>query len=270
MQFLGNSLLLLLIIITACSAHGLKIRSRQDLTPQEARQVLLGLKGSRDKLLAVRLKADVKIDSRKKRFFFKELISAKRPDSIHLTTIKFGTPVVFISAKGDNMIAFDPNEDEFFLGRSDARLLKKLTGVELEVKDLFELIFGGIYVPDEFNVMKGELINERYYKIAIDSKERDGERRKFLIDGKNKIILSGEIFVGEGINAIILSLSKFRGVNEILYPLQLSLKRKEPYVEVVIKIKEARLGDQIEHCELEIVIPKGVTPLPFESLQELF
>jgi hypothetical protein len=261
---------LVLIVLLGCGPKGFKVTSSKPVTAKEARGILAESAKARQNFDNLRITADMKIDSDEQRVVFRQLVTFKRPHSMHLVSIKFGTPVLYAYIGDENCVAYSPNDNKFFAGKGFDGLIEKLTGLPLAYSDLVEIIAGGLKVPENFTVLESALLNERHYMISIKASEF--ETRDFLIDGQTKTFFWGRFIKTNQLarQDILINLSDFQKFTAGLYPSIIQLKQEEPYLELTLKIKKIEFASDIPPDELSIKVPRGVTPVPLEEIGRLF
>ena len=257
----------LLLLFLACANKTIIIKSRVNLPKDEAIEILRKLRGQGEKLRSIKIKGDVKIDSRKERIVFKEFILLKRPMQIYMTAVKFGTPVIYISINGKIAAVYDPRGNEFYLGEVfDSDGTDKLIGIELKLEDLEEALFGGPYIPPEYTLKEADLINNLYQRISVSAGPGNSEVREYWIDSRSKRCFLVKIFNGNTPQGISVGFSDFKRLKENVFPFTINLKRDEPYLTMSIKVKEVYPNTEIDPKNLKIEIPKGVVPKPIENM----
>ena len=263
----------LIIFLINCSSHVFEIKTRADLPINEARSILERVSALRGKIKSIIIKADAKIDSRENRFVFEEFITAMKPDMASLTTIKFGTPVLYLSVKSDAVTAFDPRENRYYFGKDFSQVMQNIMDLRLGFRDMIESMFGTLFLPENFEIQKAELLNERYFKIVLAEANQKSEEtisREILIDGKKNLFVSAKIKSEGNEEAVSISFLDYRKLEGFEYPFKIVIKRENPWEELVLKITEAKIAEGLTDQEFNIKIPEGYVPLPLRSLGRLF
>lgn len=258
-------LFLAAIFLLSCHARKFRVRTATVMQKPAAKRVMDIIVQKQQRRHSISLRATLKLDSKRKRVFLKQLILARRPESIYLTSLKFGSPVIYISIDGAEVSAFDP-KGTFFKGTGTGEVIGKITGIDLRTRDLMALILGSLYVCSDYSIERADLVNERYYRISYDCNE--GLNRSILVDSKDMKVIRGKI-TGEEF-AVQAVFSNFKAVGEAKYPYRIEVMQREPYFEFVLKSEEVKLNIPINKDNLTIKSPPGIVPLPIEDLERLF
>ena len=140
----------------------------------------------------------------------------------------------------------------------------------INVDELIEIVFGGLFIPPKFEILDAQLYNDRYYRILIRPSAL--ESREIMLDWQSKTFFWGKIESRNSISGeeVYIQFSDFRQTGKALYPRKIVIRRSKPYLEIVLKIDEVAFPETMIKDEMEIRIPRGVVPLPIEQLGRLF
>jgi len=258
---------LLTFLVLSCATHSLKVKKSSDLDKGTASKILKETLSGRAQIDSIHLEANVKVDSKRKRFFFRQIMSAKRPGMAHLTTIKFGTPIAHISLNEKGVTVFDPKNGQFFSGEDIEGVLKKFTGIGISLNDFLELVFAGFYF--ESKIKEAKLINGAYCKILMEDPGSKG-KREIWIDSEKKIYVQGTLLQKEAGEQVTVNFNKYKKFNNNLYPTQIRVKREKPFFEILFKIKSVSFKSIDDAKSLELPIPPGTVISPLNLIQGIF
>jgi len=259
--------LLILILFFSCNAKRIEIRSSSEVPITNASKALEKLRSEKN-IHSARIMANVKLDSPKQRFFFKQMLMAKRSGKLYMTSLKFGTPVIHISANKEKVKVYDPRESIFFEGSGTKTILEKLIGIGIEFEDINEIALGSLHIPPSVTISSAWRINEKYIRIKFNNKEGKFDREIF-IDERSGNLVYGKFGYGND-KEVEVFFGDHKKVNDHMFPKKIILIKNDPYLEVVLKIKELELNKEIKDSSFEMNIPQGFIPYPIDDLKSLF
>jgi hypothetical protein len=205
-------------------------------------------------------------------------IYLKRPDSVRITLRSPFATEFDMTSVGDNLRAWVPSKNRFYLGKNSAKeLVSEGFTIPIRGPHIFNAILPLIFEPNspEFRISMEEGIDSehKYYIISFyrdTSSRRMHAFRRIWIERSQMVMCRQQFFLEDGRLESDIEYQEMEMINDLTLPHKLILDRPfEGYLLIMEFNKEKwRINTGLEEKAFDLPIPKGAEIMNLTETKE--
>jgi len=205
--------------------------------------------------------AHVRFSSPGKSFRLQEVILARRPAFMRLETLSpLGNPQFYLVTDGRDLSMYNPGENRYYRGRTDARYFSSLLPLPLDPEEIVSLLLGG------FPILPHEEASVRFDPQEnlwiLDLSDPQGTTQTLGVEPQ-----SGQVFYMEyrlkGVTRR-LSFEDFRASASHSFPYRILFDSPESRTHLTVEYTDVEINPAWTDEDFHLSVPRGAQILPLE------
>ena len=260
-------LCLLVLGFNSCAYKKIKIKSLDKISVEKANEITQAHFKTLEGLNSFRVKASTRIENLKERYFFKQFTIGKEA-SLLMKIFKFSSPILTAYMSLDETLVYDIRNSQFYGGKEPGKVFKKLSGLDINSQEMLSYFKGTFVNEKEFEIVNSSLINTRYF-VSVYSNSKTKDKKTVWIDSKTDALNRVIYLSNDKTSNYTVKFLKFFHQNGHNLPKRILFSRKDPFLEIEIKIKSYEVNPTLSP-NLKLPVPNGVLVKPLEFIDEPF
>ena len=204
------------------------------------------------------------MESPEEKFSVKEIIIAKRPQSLRLETLNpLGQPLFFIVTDGEVLSLFSPSENKFYRGMASRKNVSLFLHVNLGLEDTVSILLGKVPLIDYDAEQVECQMKGKFCVLSLSTRDKKFKQVVRVSHSDQKVVESKTYKQGEG----LIRTTKFRcyeKAGEASFPREITVILPCDEKRVRINYKEIELLSEIDPGQFRLLPPQGVEVLPLQ------
>lgn len=192
------------------------------------------------------------------------VIIIKKPDSIRLESFSafFGRAIFFFVSKADTFSIYIPNENKYFFGKNTLSNISKALPLDISISDFSSYMLGEFKRGEHDNVVVKFLEETNTYKIYFYGED---SQTVLWFDPEFSVVTKCVVYDSNEDVQTIVTYAKFKETNDIIMPMEISIKF--PYLDAKIDIEydEITINDSVRNELFNLEAPESALQIDLDS-----
>jgi hypothetical protein len=230
--------------------------------PPPPEELLVRIQARSQNLLGLKGLAYVQVSAPGKSFRVQEVILARRPADLRLESLSpLGNPQFYLATDGRELNLYNPGENRYYRGRTNARYFSSLLPLPLDPEEIVTLLLGSFPILPHSGSSVHFEPQENLWILELNDSSREAVQTLGVEPQSGQV--SYTEYRLRGVTRR-LSFGDFRVLSNLSFPYQIHFEAPESKTKLRVEYTDAEINPVWERGDFHLPVPRGAQIIPLE------